>query len=384
MWLRFLDWRSSSGWIERGDRAPDGAQPDLVFFFGMTDALNDSAVGADLGRLFPKAHIVGCSTGTLAVGAHLIEEGASAVAIGFAATDVRVATHALGAASGSFAAGRALGQALAGPRLVGIYVLSDGLAVNGSELVDGIVCEVGPKVGISGGLAGDGGRFQTTLVASDGVPVGGIVAAVGFYGDKIRIAHGSAGGWDMFGPKRRITRSLGNVLFELDGKPALDLYEKYLGEEAESLPASALFYPLNIRDSARPDHDVVRTVLAVDRESRSMTFAGDMPEGWEARLMRSSFDRLIDGADEAAAQARDAPGSAVAGPRLCLLVSCVGRRLVMGQRAGEEIEAVDAALGENVAALGFYSYGEIAPHRRSGVCSLQNQTMTLTILGEAA
>ena len=384
MWLRFLDWTPAEGWLERGLDASDGAAASIVFLFGLTDALRDPAVAAELAQIFPQAHVVGCSTGTFAVDAYLREEGVAAVAIGFAETSVRVATHTLAAAREFFAAGQALGAALAGPGLAGVFVLSDGTGVNGSELTAGIVGEIQPGVGISGGLAGDGGRFETTLVIADGAPASGVVAAVGFYGDKVRLAHGTAGGWDMFGPKRKITRSSGNVLYELDGKPALDLYEKYLGEEAADLPASALLYPLNVRDPRRPDHDVARTVLSVDRNSRSMTFAGDMPEGWEARLMRSSFDRLIDGAADAACQARDALSAGSGGQKLCLVVSCVGRRLVMGQRAGEEIEAVRATLGDDIAELGFYSYGEIAPHRQSGVSGLHNQTMTLTILDEVA
>jgi hypothetical protein len=274
---------------------------------------------------------------------------------------------------------------LTAPGLVGIFVLSDGLNVNGSELVAGIAKTVGERVSITGGLAGDGSEFRETLVGADCVPRKHMVAAIGFYGPAIRIGHGSAGGWDEFGPRRQITRSIGNVLFELDREPALDLYERYLGDEdAKGLPGSALLFPLRIFDSQRPDHDIVRTILGVDREARSMTFAGDVPEGWTAQLMRGNFDRLAAGAANAARQAVDGAGvTNQDGDQVAILVSCIGRRLLMGQHTLDELEAAGAEIGSHVPRLGFYSYGEISPHRVSGVCQLHNQTMTITTLAEA-
>jgi hypothetical protein len=227
--------------------------------------------------------------------------------------------------------------------------------------------------------------FEQTLVGADCAPQPGCVAAVGFYGSAIRIGHGSAGGWDEFGPRRRITRSSGNVLYELDGEPALDLYERYLGEEdARGLPSTALLFPLLIRDPEQPDQDVVRTILAIDREARSMTFAGDVPEGWVAQLMRGNFDRLAAGAAEAARQARNGLGEHGDREGLAVLVSCIGRRLLMNQRIMDEVEAAGAELGSKFPRVGFYSYGEISPHGQAGVCQLHNQTMTVTALTEAA
>jgi hypothetical protein len=216
------------------------------------------------------------------------------------------------------------------------------------------------------------------------------VAGVGFYGSAIRFGHGCAGGWDLFGPRRQVTRSVGNVLFELDGEPALDLYERYLGPEgSEGLPSSALLFPIQVYDMQCPDSAVVRTVLAIDRDTRSMTFAGDVPQGWTAQLMRGNLDRLSAGAADAARQARNGMaaqnhGAQDTDQRFSILVSCIGRRLLMGQRTSEEVEAAGAELGSDALRLGFYSYGEISPHARSGHCELHNQTMTVTTLAEVA
>jgi hypothetical protein len=203
--------------------------------------------------------------------------------------------------------------------------------------------------------------------------------AVGFYGNRLRVGCGSLGGWDPFGPERLITRSLGNVLYELDGRSALALYRQYLGDYAVQLPASALLFPLSLRSMAG-DRPVVRTVLAIDEEKGSMTFAGDLPEGSYARLMKANFERLIDGANDAARATKEALGSKP--PELALLISCVGRKMVLQQRIEEELEAVRDVIGSQATQAGFYSYGEIAPFSPKSPCELHNQTMTVTAMSE--
>jgi hypothetical protein len=376
-----LSWNAAHGW-----RAPlkDFASANLVLYFGLRSALSDGERYRELRAMFAGAHVVGCSTGGQ-IRNDDVDDDIAAVALCFKQTRLRLAFEAVPSAAHSRVCGEAIGRALVADDLAGIFVLSDGLNVNGSELVAGVTSVVGPKIPLTGGLAGDSAMFEQTLVGADCAPQSGRVAAIGFYGAAVRIGHGSAGGWDEFGPRRRITRSIGNVLHELDGEPALDLYERYLGEEdSRGLPGTALLFPLLIRDSAHPDQDVVRTILAIDRKARSMTFAGDVPEGWVAQLMRGNFDRLAAGAAEAARQARHGLGADRDQDGLAVLVSCIGRRLLMDQRIMDEVEAAGAELGSKLPRVGFYSYGEISPHGSAGVCQLHNQTMTVTTITEAA
>jgi hypothetical protein len=375
-----LSWSEASGWSASAENRTDA---DLVFFFGARRALTCGTRYHELRAMFPNAHILGCSTGGQIRNHDVTDDEIVAAAIAFDATELRVARESECSPDSSRSCGRAIGQALAAHDLAGIFVLSDGLNVNGSGLVSGLTAAVGKRIPITGGLAGDGGDFRETLVGADCPPSKQMVAAVGFYGATIRIGHGSAGGWDEFGPRRKITRSRGNVLFEFDRKPALDLYERYLGEEAGDLPGSGLVFPLRIFDPQRPDHDIVRTILAVDRKARSVTFAGDVPEGWIAQLMRGNFDRLAAGAAAAARQAADAIGHGRINGQIAILVSCIGRRLLMGQHTADELEAANAEFAPHIPQFGFYSYGEISPHRVSGVCELHNQTMTVTTIAEA-
>jgi hypothetical protein len=157
----------------------------------------------------------------------------------------------------------------------------------------------------------------------------------------------------------------------------LDLYRDYLGERASGLPGTALLFPLQVRTPAQPDRELVRTVLGTDDATHSLTFAGDVPEGSTAQLMRTTTDDLVHAAGLAAAGASLPSGDAV----LALAVSCVGRRLLLGRRTEDELDAVLEALDDGARLVGFYSYGELSPVSASG-CDLQNQTMTVTLVGE--
>jgi hypothetical protein len=356
-----------------------------VIHFGGREAIGDACLHEALAARFPRAAIVGCSTGGQIAGGDVQDDGVTGVALRFDRTPLSLASGTIDASGDAFSLGACLGARLRRHDLAGIFVLSDGLAINGTRLVAGLVSAVGPGVRITGGLAGDGARFERTHVSVDGVAKPGQVVAIGFHGPHVRFGHGAGGGWDVFGPRRQVTRSEANNLYELDGEPALDLYERYLGpEESARLPGSALLFPLMLRDPARPQHEVIRTVLSIDRRSRAMTFAGDMPRGWSAQLMRGRFERLAGAAATAAGAAGATLGDGVVGDRVALLVSCIGRRLLMGQHVTDELDAARAALGGGGRMVGFYSYGEISPHAASGVCELHNQSMTVTILAEAA
>jgi hypothetical protein len=357
----------------------DAAQ--LVLYWGARESIASGEQLQSLQTMFPRAAIVGCSTGGQIFAGDVHDDLISALAIHLESSEIEVVQESVAEHRCSFTTGAALGGRLTRPDLKFIFVVADGLAVNGSDLVAGILSAVGREVVLTGGLAGDGTRFKETLVGAGRTPRPGQAAAIGFYGAALSVGHGSAGGWDEFGPKRKVSKSVKNVLFTLDSEPALDLYERYLGEEAKGLPGTALRYPLLVSDPANPQHAVVRSVLGVNRDDRSVSLAGNVPEGWSAQLMLGHFDGLAEGAALAARQAasfRRAPGS----DAVAIMVSCIGRRILMGQRIVDEVAEVEANIGSDVHTIGFYSYGEIAPHALSGVCELHNETMTVTTIAE--
>ncbi|HMS84744.1 MAG TPA: FIST N-terminal domain-containing protein, partial [Nitrospira sp.] len=353
----------------------------LVVLFGSSSLLDADGPIAELLNDYPGSLAIGCSTAGEILGTRICDESVSAAVVRFDRTDLRMASAPVQSADESFAAGQNIARQLNDARLKGIFVLSDGLQVNGSELVRGLNTQVSSSVVVTGGLAGDGDRFRRTWVLHRGRPQAGVVTAVGFYGDHIRIGHGSKGGWDRFGPERRVTKSKGNVLFELDDRPALQLYKEYLGDRASGLPATGLLFPLALRADQEDTKSLVRTILAVNERDQSLTFAGDIPEGTLAQLMKANFDRLVQGASEAATTIK--LSGQECSSTLAVAISCVGRRLVLGERTEEETEATLDVLPPGTQQVGFYSYGEISPYA-TGTCDLHNQTMTLTTFSEAA
>ncbi len=358
--------------------ALSGHEANLVFLFGDRLLLEDGIGFESLRELYPSARIVAASTSGEITGTEVHEGRLVATAVAFARTKVSCAQTTIGGVEESYEGGNRLARALIAPELVHVFVLSDGQVVNGTDLARGFNEHLPPGVRLSGGLAGDGTRFERTFVGLDKRPGPGRVVAIGFYGTALSVAFGSAGGWESFGPKRIVTRSEHNVLYELDGRSALALYKKYLGEQAAELPGSALRFPLSVTPPGAA-HAVVRTILSIDEPTQGMVFAGDIAMGAQVRFMRASYEDLIDGAARAAERTRE-----VQDPELALCVSCVGRRIVLGQRVEEETESVRAALGGRPVLAGFYSYGELAPADVNVACQLHNQTMTITTLKEAS
>ncbi len=354
------------------------SESTLVVVFGGSGYEENCAALDELSRAYPSSTLVGCSSAGEIHGTQVNDDSLSVAVLRFERTRIRAVSIIVDGET-SAKPGEELGRALAAPDLRAIFVLSDGISVNGTALLQGIHRAVAEGVVVTGGLAGDGTRFQRTWVLADRKPVAGVITAVGFYGDAVQVTHGSRGGWDTFGPERVVTKSDGNVLYELDGEPALALYKTYLGERAAGLPATALLFPLALRAEAAEDNTLVRTILSVDEATQSMTFAGDIPQESTVQLMRANFERLIEGASVASRTAA-APES---GDSLAIAISCVGRRIVLGERSEEEVEAAIEGVPSGSKLVGFYSYGEISPFAPGKCGVLHNQTMTLTRIWEA-
>jgi hypothetical protein len=364
-------WGPEQGWSQL---ASEGPPPSFVFVFGGREALEQGTALEGLSAVFPRETLFGCSTAGEIAGPTVHDDTAVATAVWLERSAAMAASVHTSEAESATALGRLLARRLTAPELKHVLILSDGTQVNGSELVRGLIAELPPSVTISGGLSGDGVAMKRTVVVNAGDVRSGTIVALGFSGH-VTIGTGSVGGWDAFGPRRRVTKARGNVLEELDGERALELYKRYLGPHSQGLPSSALLFPLLVQAGDTPP--VVRTILGVDDAAGTMTFAGDVPVGSTVQLMRANFDRLI-GAGEGAATASLREQR----PELALLVSCVGRKLILKQRVEEELEAVRSVLGDDVTTTGFYSYGELAPSGGQQPCQLHNQTMTVTTFSE--
>ena len=374
-----MQWSADTGWRE-GVAAPTlGRSAQMVLVFGTPDAMKASQSLELCRKGYPNAHVFGCTTAGEIQGTDVRNDTVAITAVAFDSTQVAAVRVGIPSAGESFEAGETLIRSIEPRGLRHVFVLSEGLQVNGSELVRGINHALPSGVTFSGGFAGDGDRLQETRIWCDGEQEQRSVAALGFYGDRLKVAATATGLWGQFGPDRLITRSKDNVLYEFDGRSALALYKDYLGEYAQGLPATGLMFPLCLF-IGETGHSVLRAILAVDEKTQSITFAGNVPEGAHARMMMGNIEQLIDGTFEAARDSLTALGDHATA--LSILVSCNGRRHVLKQRIEEEIEAVRDVLGPGAILTGFYSYGEIAPIAAGGSSELHNETMTMTSFAE--
>lgn len=376
MKIQQSEWTAANGWSETTETSD--LEANFVLVFGGIDVIGIPDRFLEIKNKYPFANIVLNSTAGEIIDDKVGDGSIICNAIQYEKTELDFVEISVSDYEDSFACAKEICKKLSHEGLKHVLIISDGSMVNGDELVKGMNSCLKNDVLVTGGLAADAGRFSKTLVGLNDVPSEGKIVAIGHYGENIEINHGSKGGWDEFGPMRSITKSEGNVLFELDGQNALDVYKKYLGPKASELPGAALLFPLSIyfEDGSK----LVRTILSIDEEKGSMTFAGDIPSSMNCRFMMANFDRLIDGA--ASAAENSSFNKELKGEALILMISCVGRKLALGQRVEEEVESVKEVLGDEYTYTGFYSNGEISPVIESVGCSLHNQTMTITTYNE--
>ncbi|WP_158976698.1 FIST signal transduction protein [Cellulophaga sp. L1A9] len=351
----------------------------LVLVFGNRFLLESATIYAEVKAIFPDGNLVFGSTSGEILGENVFDDSIVITAIEFEKSSYVIHSENINNFNAdSERLGEKLSSKFDSQNLKHLFIVSEGSLINGSALIKGLEKNNSDKTTITGGLCGDGARFEKTVSSFNENPKIGEIIAIGLYGESLEITCANYGGWSSFGPERVITKSVNNVLYELDGQPALDLYKKYLGDKANELPQAALLYPLSLRvkDSSEV---VVRTILNIDEKANTMILAGDVPEGSTVQLMMSTVDDIAEGAAKAAMYAMR---TRTKKPDLALLVSCIGRKLVMNQRTEEEIEEVIEAIGNQAVVTGFYSYGELSPFSNQIGCKLHNQTMTLTLISE--
>ncbi len=354
------------------------AEANWVLVFGSVSRFNERNFASQLQKRYPNAQIVGCTTSGEITGDGVFDDSVHITAMLWERSQLRFIAKPINSMEQSHALGAQIANELLAPDLKGLFVLSDGLNVNGSELVEGLQ-EVLPNVPITGGLAGDAAQFSKTLLLNNDKIQDRIVIAVGIYGKDAIVTSGALGGWKPYGPPRRITRAVKNVIYEMDNKPALPLYKMYIGYYANQLPASGLNFPFAIMDDKNVN--VIRTLLAVNDKDNSLTFAGNIAEGSMVRFLKSDHDQLVVGASEAARQILQKDVN-INDKALAICVSCVGRKLVMEDQVSDEVFAVQRLLGMQTGITGFYSNGEICSGEDDGHSLLHNQTMTIAYLSE--
>jgi hypothetical protein len=371
-------WSKDTGWEPQAPPTLLGSRAQLVLLFATPGSVQLASWHDTVRAAYPNAHFFGCTTSGQIQGTAVREDSVVVTAIEFEHTRVEAASVRInGGANAGYEAGQELGRALDPAGLRYAFAIGNAMNTNANDTVSGLNSVLPASTCLFGGCASDGHDLRDTSVICDGEPDANSIAAIGLYGDRLEVGTGSSGGWDPLGLDRLITKSKKNVLYELDGRPALPLYKKYMGSAAEHLPASGMLFPMSLEMG--DSHKVLRGVIAVNEQDQSITFAGNVPEGAHARLMFGSSENLIDGAFTAAQQARRA---LQVPPQLLIVVSCVARQLVLKQRACEELESFHEVFEVPPAVAGFYALGEVVPVEVNGRAHFQNETLTVAALAE--
>ncbi len=357
---------------------------NLVLVFGSVKRFNEGELAGVLKLRYPAAQIVGCTTSGEISPRGVFDDSIQITAIQWQKVMQRVAQVKTSSMQDSFDTAVNLAKQLKADSLRAIIVIADGLNTNGSELLNGFQSVLG-EVPIIGGLAGDGGAFTKTLQIYNDTISDRMAIAVGLYGDALITSNGALGGWKPYGPPRKITKAVKNVVYEMDDKPALPLYKMYIGEAfARGLPGTGLKFPLAVIEDGKRDVEKIRTLGGFSPADNSLTFFGNVEEGSTVRFCQTNHDRLVEGAGAAANLVLDGlTGNKTNQTGLALCVSCVGRKLVMAENVGDEVKLVQQVLGPQTSITGFYSYGELAPRPHTNDSVLHNQTMTIGYLSEA-
>lgn len=355
-----------------------GNKAQCVMVFGCRQLIEDNSVFDDIREIYPSAYIMGCSTAGEIQDNYITDGRLNLTAVHFEKSQAVFGKVEISNDCNFYELGEKLASSIDRTDLKHIFLLTDGVNMNGSKLVEGIKSTIGSDIPITGGLAGDGLDFAKTAVIANDYAQDKIIVFAAFYG-KIKSGCASFGGWDTFGIERVVTKSKDNILYEIDNKPALDIYREYLGEKAKGLPASGLRFPMSFRYKNSQD-SFVRTMLDIDEKSNSMIFRADIPEGALCKLMKSNTYNLIDAAKTVTE--RSLKMLSCKKTELAVVVSCVGRKALLKQRTDEEIENVREILGKDTVITGYYSYGEIGPARENAKCEMHNQTMTVTLFSE--
>lgn len=366
-------------WSEPFDPTLDSESTAVFIFFESTLVIDDQI--KKIKDTFPKSKILGSSTSGEIQNAEINDNSIVCLVIQFNYTRLKLVSTPVSFET-SLQAGKELAEALAAPDLKNIVLLTEGLDVDGSELIkelDQALKKKNINAAIVGGMAGDGSRFINTFLINDTSVKTHQAVALGLYGEKVQMFSGTGTGWAPFGPLRYVTKAERNTVFEIDGVPALKLYKEYLKEDAKNLPVSGVLFPLGI--SWGEKENIVRSVARIDEANNALIFASKIPEKTQVQLMHSNVMKLIDAAEDALKDCslNFANGQSTA----ALIISCIGRRMIMGQKTEDEISIIKELLPDHAEICGFYSYGEFSP-TASKRNELHNQTMTLIVFQEGS
>jgi hypothetical protein len=261
------------------------------------------------------------------------------------------------------------------------FIIATGwLHIDGEKIIDGIIEGFGKEVTVFGGMAGDDLMLQAPLVfTNDKSSVKGLLAII-INEDKIAVNGIATCGWKAVGTTKTVTKSVDNIVYTIDDKPALDMVMKYLGVDIDLdsgkdvVTHIGAYYPLQLeRENVAP---VMRTAMFANKEDRSLICAGNVPQGSKIRF---SLPPDFDAVEKVVEECNELKDDKQQGADAMIMFSCISRRLSFGIMMSDEIRQVQEVWKAPMA--GFFSYGEFG-RSKTGKHEFHNNTCCVAALKE--
>jgi len=257
-------------------------------------------------------------------------------------------------------------------RDVAIITLTSGLTFDNDAYTQGIISK-GVEYAF-GGASGDNFALKETFVFSNTVISNYGVLALAIDKSRINILGARAFGWGGIGQEQIVTKSIKNIVYEIDDLPAINFYKRYLNVTSQDMPQMGLEYPLEVR--RRNGQIIYRAVLAIDEENGALIFAGHVEEKARVRISAPKGKSIIKEVEKSTSDILSE--NPMFTPELALVFPCCSRKQILGHLTHLEIEAV--VTSANVPLIGFFAYGEIGAF--PGGYGFHNETFVTAFLEE--
>ncbi len=349
-----------------------GVTPKAGILYAAVD-FDHAEILHQIDRVFPNLELIGCTTDGEVSSVLAFQQ--DSIVLTLFCTDDDIEIRAGVGRNLSQDPVRAAGQAVQdGYHWAKLCIaLPESLTISAAATLNALKAALGQTFPIFGGFAADQWRFKQTYqfykteVLSDALPI------LLFSGSSLKFSYGACTGFQPVSQRMgRVTKADRNVVYEIDGKSALEFYSDYFGALDPSPE-----HPLAVFD--QHDRFFLRGFSSFDRTVGSITAFADLFEGDLLTIATASREDIIAAAKQPILEALQAyPGVE---PAAALFFPCGANRQLLGTRIEEEFQLMQASLGHQIPCSGFYTFGELAPLEQQQETQLLQHTVVTLLLG---
>jgi len=280
--------------------------------------------------------------------------------------NTQIETILLKKSTNSYKLGQELATKLITSNTKLIITFADALNVNGEEYIKGI--QSISNVFIAGGLAGDNGLFKETFVFNEKEIITNGCVGVSLNSDTLKVSNEFGFNWEGIGKIMHITKSKGNIVYEIDGKTPVEIYRHYFGEDvAKDVVKIGVEFPLIIK---KDNISIARAVVG-QNDDGSLIFAGNINTGEKVQFGYGNIESILQKDEILFQNLKNFDIESI------FIYSCMARRRFLGKMIESEVKP----FSKIATVSGFFTYGEFFTFNNKN--QFFNQTMTVLLLSES-